>query len=205
MSKNQLHGKTYEDYIKSAFPGSADHGRPASAKWDIEDRYDKINHLSTSIKTSKGSSIELADARKIWQINEQYRIILGRYQQIGDVKDFYSLHEIIITKDEHSKLLGNIRLDEIESFHDTLLHFKKGSHDEARRYAKSQKLLLANRSIITLNPKIDTKSQRRLQCSIPINRLLLEIKNHLIYNIDDFFRGISVHFRMQSSEREINT
>lgn len=78
MSKNQLHGKTYEDHLKSVFPGSSDHERSAGSAWDIEKQYDKILKLPTSIKTSKSKIIELADARKIWLLNEPYRLLVGK-------------------------------------------------------------------------------------------------------------------------------
>jgi hypothetical protein len=43
MTRNQLHGKKFEDLIKACglFSGSADGGRSATASFDIEAKYDR--------------------------------------------------------------------------------------------------------------------------------------------------------------------
>lgn len=204
MSKNQLHGKTYEDHLKSVFPGSSDHERSAGSSWDIEKEYDKIAKLPTSIKTSKSKVIELADARKIWLLNEPYRLLVGKYNQVGDVKEFHTLCEFSISLEEHQKLLGDVSYNEVEEYHKSLLVFKFGQHEDARKWAKYKKQTLKHRSKIQLNPKIDSKTQRRLQASIKIDELLSNVKEYVILNKDEFYRGISVALRIQSSAREFN-
>ena len=176
MSINQLHGKTLEDYLKSAFQGASDHTRSVSSSWDIEKQFDKTKKLPTSIKTSKKGQIELADARKFWQINEPYRFLIAKYNQNGNIKIFHTLYEFEITLEEHQKLLGNISYSEVEDFHNAILSYKKGFHKEARQFSKFKKSSLKSRSIVQLNPKIDSKTQRRLQCSITLNSLLSNIK-----------------------------
>jgi hypothetical protein len=202
MSLNQSHGKTFEDHLKSAFPGTSDSDRSYLSQWDIEKEYDKIDNLPTSIKTSKNNVIELADARKIWKISEPYRLIVSQYKQNGIIKEFYILYEFKITKNEHIKMLGDITYTEVENFHNNLLIFTKGQHESARKFAKITKAALYSRSIIQLNPKIDSKCQRRLQSSINLEKLVEHIKDKHILNKNDFYRGISIHFAIQSSSRE---
>lgn len=204
MSKNQLHGKTYEDHLKSVFPGSSDHERSNSSSWDIEKDYDKIAQLPTSIKTSKSKVVELADARKVWLLNEPYRLLVGKYNQVGDVKEFHTLCEFLVSLEEHQKLLGDITYNEVEEYHKSLLTFKLGFHEDARKWAKYKKQILKPRSIIQLNPKIDSKTQRRLQASIKLDELMSNIKQYTVLNKDEFYRGISAALRIQSSAREFN-
>lgn len=201
MSINQLHGKTVEDHLKSAFPGSADHERKPNDSWDIEKIFDDIDGLPTSIKTTKTNIVCLADARKFVNIIEPYRILIGRYKQINDVKHLYQIEEYLVTIDEHKKLLGDLLPVEVEIFHNSLLKYKLGEHKEARIFAKSMKKSLPN-SIIQLNPKIDSKKQRRLQCSIKIEDLSNNVKIKNTYK--DFYKKIGVEFKIKSDSREFN-
>ena len=202
MSTNQSHGKSYENYVKVAFPGASDHNRLPSSSWDIEKEFDKQNSLSTSIKTTKNEIVGLADARKFWSIDEPYRLLIGTYKQNSGIKTFQKLFEYRITIAEHSKILGNITFSEVEDFHNALSGFKLGLHRQARTFAKFKKSSLKSRSIVQLNPKIDSGMQRRLQCSITLNSLNGNVKDKYVY--DSFYRGISVNFIIQSNEREFN-
>jgi hypothetical protein len=204
MSNNQLHGKTYEDHLKSAFQGSADHERSPMSPWDIEKDYDKINKLPTSIKTTGSNVVDLADARKFWSVKEPYRLLVAQYKQTGDVKNFHTLYEFHITAEEHVKLLGDVTSSEVEDFHNALLSYGKGFHNEARQFAKLKKASLKYRSVAQLNQKIDSKAQRRLQCSITLAALLANVKDRTIYSSTEFYRKISVSFSIQSSKRELN-
>lgn len=207
MSKNQLHGKTYEDHLKSVFPGSSDSARLPHSSWDIESKFDKDKGIPTSIKTVKNKgkiSIDLADARKFWSIDRDYRMLVALYDQSNDVKNFHTLYEFHITKAEHQQLLGSVSFSEVESFHNILLSYKEGSHAECRSFAKQKKAHLKNNSIVQLNPKIDSKTQRRLQCSIGLDNIRAIVKTQNVFYANDFYRGISVAFSIQSSKREFN-
>lgn len=198
MSTNQNHGIIFENYIKSAFY------IPRSEGWDLEKECDLIDKLPTSIKTVKNTSstIDLADARRFWNLNEPFRLLVGSYYQNNQYKDFYLLTEYIISVEEHKILLGNIAYNEIELFHEELKSFKIGEHLLARKFAQEKLNILKNRSKITLNPKIDSKSQRRLQCSITLNKLNQVVNNKTVYNKSDFYRELAVDFSIASSSRE---
>jgi hypothetical protein len=177
MTNNQLHGKTFEDFIKACglFSGSADGGRSATSNIDIEAKFDKKRGLPTSIKATGSNTVELADAREFWKIDKPYRIIVGRYAQDGAFKIFHEVHEIIISIDDLANLRGELDFETVAAFHNGLLlnHFPKGTHEQARQWAKRQKKLLAHLDTrIALHPKIDSKSQRRLQCSVKLNTLI---------------------------------
>jgi hypothetical protein len=203
MSKNQLHGKKLEDMIKSAFPGSSDHGRSAQSHWDIEAVYDKELHLPTSIKTTGSSVVCLADARKFWSINEAYRLLVAQYEQRNAVKQFQTLYEFLISSDEHRYMLGAVTAEEIGIFHDTLRSFKKGFHEEARAYHREMKASLP-RSIVQLDPKVDSKTQRRLQCSVTLEALMQNVGKHNLFREGDFYRDICVSLSIKSSRRQFS-
>jgi hypothetical protein len=170
---NQLHGKTIEDMIKSTFQGSSDCSRSTSSRFDIEAIFDKELHLNTSIKASKKDNIELADARRFFENKDEFRLLICRYQQKGKMKIFTEIHEVLIDKHILDYLKGEMPYESIVDFHEKLKSFPAGKHAEARIFAKEHKQVLQNTysSNIILNPKIDSKSQRRLQCSMNINHL----------------------------------
>lgn len=131
-------------------------------------------------------------------------MLVALYDKSDGVKKFHTLYEFLITKDEHQKILSPIPFSEVEGFHDSLLSYGKGFHQQARAFAKQKKLQLQSNAIVQLNPKIDSKTQRRLQCSIYLSSLVSNVKAQTVYQSSDFYKGISVSFTMQSSEREFN-
>jgi hypothetical protein len=179
MTRNQLHGKKFEDLIKACglFSGAADGGRTVTAKFDIEARFDKSRNLPTSIKSTGSDTISLSDARRFWKINEKFRMLVGRYEQEGDIKTFQVIHEFLLSENTIANLRGDISLIAIDDFHSgiSLKNFPIGEHQAAREWSKNEKqrLSLLNCPIV-LNPKVDSKTQRRLQCSVSLS-LLIEI------------------------------
>lgn len=202
---NQLHGKKVEDIIKSTFPGSSDYQRTSTSKFDIEGRFDKLLNLDTSIKTSKKDSIELADARRFWQLNQKFRLIVATYKQVGNKKNFNKIYEIVFTPEMLQELRGSISFDTVNDFHNKLLTFPEGQHTQAREFAKNHKneLYANNTSSICLNPKIDSKTQRRLQCSLSLKHILDNYpQSYTVY--EDTFRDIVLPIVIVSETRKFN-
>lgn len=170
---NQLHGKTIEDMIKSAFQGSSDCSRSVSSRFDIEAAFDKERNLDTSIKASKKDNIEMADARRFFENQKPFRLLICRYVQKDKMKVFSEIHEVFINEDILKYLKGDMPYDVVAEFHEQLKSFSIGQHREARFFAKERKKELQNiySSNIILNPKIDSGNQRRLQCSMSINEI----------------------------------
>lgn len=195
-SNNQAHGKTAEDIIKSQFAGASDHKRSQLSDWDIEGKFDRDCKLPTSIKTSvDNSAINFADARKIWGIIEPYRLLIWRYYRKNvTMIEYYAMEEYLISLNEHKKLLGDISLQEVEIYYDSIYYdeFSEFETDKCREFAQSYKVEhnFKNRALITLNPKIQS-NQRRIQCSIRSHQLKNIVKHYTMY--DDFYRNLPVN------------
>ncbi len=174
---SQKHGKQIEDMLKAlVYSGSADSGRsPTMSGFDIEADFDSVLGIPTSIKaTKKGSPICLADARAWWKIDTPIRILVASWTQVDiTTKEFYAIHEFII----HGKMLedmrGCITYEDVKEFHNglSLDIFPYGEHNSARLWAKKQIKNLGKSSLVTLNPKIDSYKQRRLQCTVTIAKI----------------------------------
>jgi len=193
-----MHGKTIEDFIKSLFPGSSDCGRSCQSDFDIEAKFDKILHIPTDIKTTGSGDICLADARKFFQRNESFRWLIAPYTQNDEQKIFSEIFEYIVDRDILNKIRGNLCTDVVCDFHNKLKDFS--SYNDARVFAKERKKeLIGFCGIVKLNPKIDSKSQRRLQCSIAINDLdkFVDCKRY-----EKDYKGLVLPIFIKSSKRE---
>lgn len=84
---NQMHGKSYENLIKSANGivsySATDRKRTHGDRFDIGADDDNDRGIPTSIKATGGNGITLSDARKFWQSFNYapYRILVGKYSK----------------------------------------------------------------------------------------------------------------------------
>lgn len=203
----QGHGKVFENIIKAAFDAS-DCKRNPNARFDIESKFDKCGKLNTSIKTSKNNIICMADARRVFSITTNFRLIVLQYEQCENEKIPKVLYEFLPTTEEWADIKGDLPYKEVEDFHEKIKKFKNGTHEEAREYSKKIKneLLKKYTTSLMLNPKIDSKEQRRLQASINLDTLINHIKNKntiQAVNGSIMYKGISIG-RIISSSRNFN-
>jgi hypothetical protein len=161
-----------------------------------------------SIKTSKKDYIELGDARRNFLRKEPYCLILLRYQQVAMLKIPVTLYIFHILPPSLDLLRGSLTVAEVDSFHNKLLQFKKGDHKAARAFAKQTRSDLSLKpSLYHLNPKIDSKQQRRLQCGVYLVDLLsLPHTPHIKYtaanNTISFFNNSL--YPIQNAPRHFN-
>lgn len=179
MARNQLHGKRSEDLIKASgrFPNSCDHERSAVDRFDIEAEFDQDLGLPTSVKSTSNGSIGLGDARRTWEnvLGYSFRMVIGRYAQFTNRKVFGEIAELVLDPSLADALIGSVSLDEVASLHEaiSLRAFPAGEHNRARAHAKAAVARLKPRlGLLVLNPKIDSKNQRRLQCSLDMEGLI---------------------------------
>jgi len=180
LSDSQMvHGKVFENIIKGANGifsfAAADRKRSPGEKFDISARDDNSLGIPTSIKTSGGNTIALSDARSFWESfdSSPYRMIIGLYKQIESKKVFSEIHELIIRGKYRGSLLGAVTLEQVTQFHNKLKGYPAGTHHQAREWAKKHNATLkVDMGLVTLNPKIGSKDQRRLQCSIELTRVI---------------------------------
>lgn len=200
FSASQMHGKVFENWIKSANGifsyAASDRRRGANDMFDIGAEDDQKRKMPTSIKVAKANqngegTIALSDARVFWQSFDYrpYRLLVGLYRQEEGTKRFYEIHEFILQESKSAKkqMLGEVSLKEVQDFHSRLGQFAAGADNakRAREWAREQKERLKDRmGAVQLNPKIDSKKQRRLQCSVALSQLLSIAKesgDHALY------------------------
>jgi hypothetical protein len=187
MSANQQLGLDFEDWVRETF--TSNQKGSCTEKWDIADpnykrKYSKhtspFSGLPVSIKTCKAyTSVCFGDALRQYSINQNFLLIVGFYSRAGNSIKFEDVSAGIVSwrvwrnlfaeavsEDElkkdrmTAKEMGEKikQLDELIKDRD--LHYKT-----VRKKAKAEKALLPQMEI-SLNQKIDSKNQRRLQCSL---------------------------------------
>jgi hypothetical protein len=189
----QQHGLDFEDWLSGTFFSSFTR-LGITAKWDFtgvayKSKYSaltaKFNGLPVSVKTCKyGTSINFGDALRQIENEEDFLLIVGFWQKAGNTKKFVSVKAVMVSSHFWKRLFmenlmdneeeGDVYSSDEEEFSlftsrirklDSVIKDRDVGYKETRTSAKKLKAALPESSMV-LNPKIDSKSQRRLQCSM---------------------------------------
>jgi len=163
----QRHGLVFEEWVDDTF--FAGYRPPGyTQKWDIPAAENK-NHGGVPVNPKAikyGSPVDLGDALRQFAIDEPFILVVGFWRQEGDEKRFVNIVAPRIEPGAWKKLWGPVTLADLASL-DALIKDQSLTPEQAR--AAAQKIKHAapfTQSVIEVNPKIDAKTQRRLQCSL---------------------------------------
>ena len=179
MAEVQQHGNKFEDVVirertnlsKEEYDKLKDNGYTSS--------FDLCNGLlvnyDASIKTTGSNTICCSDLLRMMSHRKYYRLIVGCYKQEGKSKKFHTQYEFFIAPEDYGKLWGNMNYQLVESFVDFVKAIPHGP--EAQKDTKSdrdqlKKKVSCKEALFNINPKVDSKKQRRVQCSVPLDKLL---------------------------------
>lgn len=163
----QHHGLVFEEWIDDTFFGGY---RPPSytQKWDIPAAQNQ-DHGSVPVNPKAikyGAPVDLGDALRQFDINEPFILALGFWEQAGDEKHFVNFVAPRIEPAAWRRLWGHVTRADLAKL-DAVVKDKSLAPDAARAAAKKIKSAPPfTTAIIEVNPKIDSKTQRRLQCSL---------------------------------------
>ncbi len=163
----QKHGLVFEEWIRDTF---FDGYAPPSytQKWDIPAAANTLHGgVPVNPKAAKDRTpVDLGDALRQYDIAEPFILIIGYWRQDGEKKRFVNIVAPRIEPDAWRKLWGPVTRADLEQL-DAVIKDRALSPAEARRQAQAIKNAPPfTESVIVVNPKIDSKTQRRLQCSM---------------------------------------
>ncbi|GAB4247243.1 MAG: hypothetical protein OHK005_13360 [Candidatus Methylacidiphilales bacterium] len=163
----QHHGVFFEEWIRSQF---FDGFKPASytQKWDIPaEANPRFGRIPVNPKATRyGAPIGMGDALRQFDINEPYLLIVGFWDQVGSSKRFVNVVATRVDPELHQRLWHPVTRADLEAL-DTLIKERTLPVDQVRRKVQAIKTQPPfAQAIMQVNPKIDSKGQRRLQCSI---------------------------------------
>lgn len=163
----QRHGLVFEQWVRDTF---FDGYRPASytQKWDIPAEAN-LRHGGVPVNPKAikyGTPVDLGDALRQFEIAEPFILVLGFWRQEGAEKRFVNLVAARVTPEHWRALWGAVTLADLQRL-DALIKDPGRPVAETRRRALRMKSAPPfTTAVIQVNPKLDTKGQRRLQCSV---------------------------------------
>ena len=171
MTASQQAGFEFQKIIEKEVFELEDIGQSYTATHDIPKDKNKFNSIENiSIKSSGSQTICMGDPLRIFDYptDEKHTAICVYYQQIGNNKTINKIIEFSL--DNKVELFGDVTRDEIVKLIENIRAVPQGlSKEELNKHRKT----LNNRTkelskwcAVRFNSKIDSKSQRRLQCSL---------------------------------------
>lgn len=207
MAEVQAHGNKFEDFIVfqrtgktkkeyDKFKAKNGFGTGYTSKSDIAKG--ALSEVDTSIKATNSNTICCGDLIHRIEQKDDYTMVVGAYNQVEDYKCFHTQYEFFIQAEDYEKLWGDMTYDSVLPFVNYVKSIPEGP--EGQKAAKSQtinykELVSDEKALFVINPKIDSKSQRRVQCSI-------NLKNLLSSGIK--YTETSIDVKIYSKKREYN-
>ena len=175
----QQHGVVFEEWIRDTF---FDGYEPTSytQKWDIPAEAN-LRHGGVPVNPKAAkyrTAIGLGDALRQYDIAESFILLVGFWQQDGDVKRFVNIVAPKIHPEVWRMMWGPVTRADLERL-DALIKDRSIDYREVRRQAQAMKKEHPfTESLIVLNPKIGSTGQRRLQCSLRFDHLFSILAAH---------------------------
>lgn len=170
--ERQHHGVAFEKWVRMTFFDEYVPSDPTQ-KWDIPAAINAAHgDIPVNPKAIKyRSPVDLGDAIRQFEIESPFWLVLGYWELVDGRKEIVNLTAIRVQPEDWRKLWGAITLGDLQRL-DRIIKDRSLSPQEARRqaHALNAKPPLSA-AVIRLHPKIDTKGQRRLQCSLSFSDL----------------------------------
>ena len=181
-------------------------------KYDVPCEHNKFNsNGNISIKTSGNNNIDCGDIIRFYELDtlNKLTIILVRYKQIGEQKIISEIIEIDYNEKLKNILFGNLPKYVLDGYVNFIKSIQNGpvSNEIKKKYKIcKQKMQEVYNMYINISPKVDSKNQRRVQCSIPkIDELLEKYPEFIISRKKEAtVRGIQITTNIESSKRKRN-
>jgi hypothetical protein len=201
MSEVQRHGIHFEDIKIKEYTGLSkkeyDKLKPNGYTSSFDLIKGVIVSFNGSIKSTGKSTVDCADILN--RMNEtDYRLIVGCYNQKENDKIFHTEYEFYVEEKDYDKLWGNMEYCDVENFVSFVKNIPSGKESQKNTLKERnilQEQLQCKRSLMRINPKVDSKSQRRVQCSFKLDEM---IKSGIKYTKKD------IDIVIQSPPRKFN-
>ena len=186
FTQSQSHGLYWDNEIRVKVFG-LDQCINDTKKYDIdacENKFDPLENVS--IKTSSNNNIDCGDILRFFNgdFTKKYTIILIRYTQKDNYKCVKEIIEIAYTSTLRDHLFGTACQELLQQYVDFIKAIPSGPvTEEIKKEYKMRKCELQKECNMAINisPKVDSKSQRRVQCSIPkLDNLLVQFPEIII-------------------------
>jgi hypothetical protein len=209
----QIHGNLFEDKIIFQHTGLTkqqyqellenSYTSPFDIQKGIESEY------NFSIKAIKeGKTIGCGDILRFVDhcYNNEFTIIAGCWKQITLThKSFYEILEFSITPDLQKIMCGGFTVENLKPFVSYIKNIPTGrkAQKENQKLWKEKRQQLYNSlspGLLRIDAKVDSKSQRRVQCSLVINEMIAAKIPYTKYT--ENYKGIILPYEQESPPRK---
>jgi hypothetical protein len=188
-SESQGHGKSWEIEILTRLGIPIDILKSYKQTDIYDGKKEHIqNNRNVSIKTTKSMTLDCGDIIRFLTSCSELDIIVISYEQkmkkVKKAKNTYLInHDLLIEKlkEDIPKIYNitfEIWIDKIEEYVKQVKSIKHGKCTN-KWYKKAKEQLCKDIPYFNIAPKVDSKSQRRVQCSINLKKI----------NIDETYDG----------------
>ena len=174
----QAHGNYYEDLKTRQITGLSKVDYDALKENGYTSGMDIMKGLLSisdySIKTTNGNKIDCGDVLRRRQETD-YNLVVGCYSQVGENKVFHTEYTFYIKPEHELKLWGRMNYNLLAEYVNYIKNIPAGK--QAQQETKTERTLLKNcvsdkNALVKIHPKVDSKKQRRVQCSVKIKELI---------------------------------
>lgn len=213
MVEVQKHGFGFEGWLfTQIFNGYV--ADSYGQKWDVGVEGSLVSELPpdmrglpVSVKTCKwGAPINLGDAPRQMKVDSDFVMIAGFWRQTSKTeKTFGAIRAARFKVGDWANLWRSYKLEDVQLLDDQIKDMKISylrAREIAKAWARTRKPV--DGSCLRINPKIDSKTQRRLQCSLPFNSFWKHIGEEPVFEDSQRFCGKLFPNPMSSSPRTFN-
>jgi hypothetical protein len=172
MPESQQHGFVWEAEVLRAYGLD-----PSAARGSYTQPHDipaakntKAPGVNISIKTAGGKSVDMGDVLRIFNETEPgqepLHLIVLFYDQDGTTKRLRGISQVALTG-RRADLFGKVSTEELEAYVASVRAIPAGEPTAEARdaYKAGAAALNARMGALKIRPKVDSKNQRRVQCS----------------------------------------
>ena len=175
----QSHGNDYEDFVIKRLTGKSKKEYDSlKGKGGYTSAMDLVEGLlvdkNYSIKTAKGNKVDCGDILRRMS-EKSYTVVVGQWRQDGDTKVIHTEYTFNVKPEDYSKLWGSMTYEQVKEFDQYVKSIPKtreGQQSTKAERTRRKSEIACKDALMVIHPKVDSKSQRRVQCSFKIDEMI---------------------------------
>jgi hypothetical protein len=209
----QNHGVLFEDSVIRAITGLSKDEYQALLENAYTASMDIVKGVKSdanfSVKVSKGGkSIGCGDILRFIRHcrDDEFTMVVGAWQQVTPtVKRYSAIYEFNIRPTDYAILWNNITEEVVQPFVEYVRNIPPGKEGQManRKLWKERRQAIYDgygQGLCAIDAKIDSKNQRRVQCSIKIDKLIESGIEYVKYETE--YKGITLPYEQDSAPRQ---
>jgi hypothetical protein len=185
MAEVQNHGNLFEAEVIKTHTGYGKDEYQTLMEGGYTSSFDMAKGVGNSkgnysIKATGNGGIGCGDILRFFKHcrDSEFTMVLGVWKQVNKTQKQYSeIYEIEFNPETFKKVWGNLTVDELEPFVEYVKSIQPGKEAQItnRKVWKEKRKSIYDKvegCVMKIDAKIDSKNQRRVQCSVSIDDLI---------------------------------